>query len=123
MHGRAVSERRVHALRRYISAAQDLVMYSRGKLKERSWRTVDNRAATIDDISVFVIPLRGYQEEHHAWMAATRQQQEAQLPPQAQPQPQAQQQLQAQLQPPPRTSSSPQLSPPPSQPQPPADAS
>lgn len=108
---------------RYISAAQDLVMYSRGKLKERSWRTVDNRAATIDDISVFVIPLRGYQEEHHAWMAATRQQQEAQLPPQAQPQPQAQQQLQAQLQPPPRTSSSPQLSPPPSQPQPPADAS
>lgn len=106
---------------RYISAAQDLVMYSRGKLKERSWRTVDNRAATIDDISVFVIPLRGYQEEHRAWMAATRQQQEAQLPPQAQPQ--AQQQLQAQLQPPPRTSSSPQLSPPPSQPQPPADAS
>lgn len=102
---------------RYISAAQDLVMHSRGKLKERSWRTVDNRAATIDDISVFVIPLRGYQEEHRAWMAAMHQQ------PEQQPQPQAQAQPQPQPQSPTRTSSSPQLSPPPPQPQPPADAS
>lgn len=95
-------------------------MHSRGKLKERSWRTVDNRAATIDDISVFVIPLLGYQEEHRVWMAATRQQPE----PQAQSQPQAQPQPQPQPQPPARTSSSPQLSPPPQpQPQPPADAS
>ncbi|EEC17961.1 protein phosphatase 2C zeta, putative, partial [Ixodes scapularis] len=49
---------------KYISAAQDLVMHSRGKLKERNWRTADNRAATIDDISVFVIPLKSYQDEH-----------------------------------------------------------
>ncbi|KAH6929419.1 hypothetical protein HPB50_027466 [Hyalomma asiaticum] len=109
---------------RYISAAQDLVMHSRGKLKERSWRTVDNRAATIDDISVFVIPLRGYQDEHRAWMATTRQQSEPQVQPQPQSQPQLQPLPQPQSQPPARTSSSPQLSSPPQpQPQPPADAS
>ncbi|XP_023239562.1 protein phosphatase 1H-like [Centruroides sculpturatus] len=52
---------------RYISAAQDLVMHSRGKLRERYWRTADNTPATIDDISVFVIPLRPYIEEYKHW--------------------------------------------------------
>lgn len=52
---------------RYTSAAQDLVMHSRGKLRERNWRTADNKLATIDDISVFVIPLRPYKEEHLQW--------------------------------------------------------
>ncbi|CAN7988734.1 unnamed protein product [Ixodes hexagonus] len=68
---------------RYISAAQDLVMHSRGKLKERNWRTADNRAATIDDISVFVIPLKAYQDEHRAWAASLL------SPPQSPPPPPA----------------------------------
>lgn len=42
-------------------------MHSRGKLRERNWRTADNKLATIDDISVFVIPLRPYKEEHLQW--------------------------------------------------------
>lgn len=52
---------------RFTSAAQDLVMCSRGKLNERSWRTADSKSATIDDISVFVIPLAAYKEEHLRW--------------------------------------------------------
>ena len=53
---------------RFTSAAQDLVMSSRGKLIERSWRTTpDNKSATIDDISVFVIPLAPYKEEYLRW--------------------------------------------------------
>ncbi|KAA0193114.1 hypothetical protein HAZT_HAZT000940 [Hyalella azteca] len=52
---------------RYMSAAQDLVMGARGKLTERNWRTSDNKHATIDDISVFVVPLKSYQEEHQKW--------------------------------------------------------
>ena len=53
---------------RFTSAAQDLVMSSRGKLIERSWRTTpDNKSATIDDISVFVIPLAAYKEEYLRW--------------------------------------------------------
>ena len=52
---------------RFTSAAQDLVMSSRGKLNERSWRTFDNKSATIDDISVFVIPLTAYKEEFQQW--------------------------------------------------------
>lgn len=57
---------------RYISAAQDLVMNARGKLKERNWRTADNRPATIDDISVFVIPLKCYKEEYMEQRAFTQ---------------------------------------------------
>lgn len=52
---------------RFTSAAQDLVMAARGKLVERNWRTADNKSATIDDISVFVIPLAFYKDEHQAW--------------------------------------------------------
>ena len=52
---------------RFTSAAQDLVMSSRGKLNDRSWRTSDNKSATIDDISVFVIPLSPYKEEWKQW--------------------------------------------------------
>lgn len=39
-------------------------MHSRGKLRERNWKTADNKAATIDDITVFVIPLKPYKEEY-----------------------------------------------------------
>lgn len=49
---------------RYVSAAQDLVMQSRGKLSGNNWRTSDNRAATVDDISAFVIPLFEYKAEY-----------------------------------------------------------
>lgn len=52
---------------RFTSAAQDLVMGSRGKLNERSWRTSDNKSATIDDISVFVIPIAAYKDEYQRW--------------------------------------------------------
>uniref|UniRef100_T1J3P3 PPM-type phosphatase domain-containing protein n=1 Tax=Strigamia maritima TaxID=126957 RepID=T1J3P3_STRMM len=49
---------------RYTTAAQDLVMHSRGKYHEHSWRTVENKIATIDDISTFVIPLCYYKLDH-----------------------------------------------------------
>ena len=52
---------------RYTGAAQDLVMGARGKLLERNWRTSEDKHATIDDISVFVIPLLSYQIEHSLW--------------------------------------------------------
>lgn len=52
---------------RFTSAAQDLVMSSRGKMAERSWRTSDNKSATIDDISVFVVPLAQYKEDFLRW--------------------------------------------------------
>lgn len=58
---------------RYISAAQDLVMTSRGKQKDqksKNWRTAENKTATIDDISVFVIPLKPYREEYKKWKEA-----------------------------------------------------
>lgn len=58
---------------RYISAAQDLVMHSRGKSKENgSWRTHNEEPATIDDISTFVIPLKPYQQEYIKWKEARR---------------------------------------------------
>ena len=49
---------------RYISLAQDLVMAARGKLKERNWKRSNGSPATIDDISVFVIPILPYKEEY-----------------------------------------------------------
>ena len=58
---------------RYISAAQDLVMTSRGKQmnqKSKNWRTAENKAATIDDISVFVVPIQPYRDEYIKWKQA-----------------------------------------------------
>lgn len=74
---------------RYISAAQDLVMASRGKMRtdndggsERTmtrarqsgsgWRTAEGKAATIDDISVFVIPLEDFARESRQWVEERR---------------------------------------------------
>ena len=37
-------------------------MAARGKLKERNWRRSSGGAATIDDISVFVIPILPYKQ-------------------------------------------------------------
>lgn len=53
---------------RYVSAAQDLVMQSRGKMSGNNWRTAENRAATVDDISVFVIPLHEYRMEYERYL-------------------------------------------------------
>ena len=74
---------------RFISIAQELVMAARGKLVDRNWKRrvpvengqsnqKDNTTsseqpqthqvpATIDDISVFVIPILAYKEEYMQW--------------------------------------------------------
>ena len=74
---------------RYISAAQDLVMASRGKLRtgdnsrivingtatssrRQGWRTCEEKSATIDDISVFVIPLNEFARESKEWIQKRR---------------------------------------------------
>ncbi|XP_065447514.1 protein phosphatase 1J isoform X2 [Chrysemys picta bellii] len=44
---------------RYTRAAHELVVRSRGVLKERGWRLVNDKLGSGDDISVFVIPLGG----------------------------------------------------------------
>ncbi|KAM6310928.1 protein phosphatase 1J [Podargus strigoides] len=44
---------------RYTMVAQELVVRSRGVLKERGWRLANNKLGSSDDISVFVIPLGG----------------------------------------------------------------
>lgn len=55
---------------RYMSAAQALVAHARGKMtNEFAWKmTVDSKPATIDDISVFVIPILPYYMEHLTWI-------------------------------------------------------
>lgn len=52
---------------RFTSAAQDLVMHSRGKPEGHNWQTSGGAPGTIDDISVFVIPLLQYKEDWDAW--------------------------------------------------------
>ncbi|KGL96097.1 Protein phosphatase 1J, partial [Charadrius vociferus] len=42
---------------RYTMVAQELVVRSRGVLKERGWRLANDKLGSGDDISVFVIPL------------------------------------------------------------------
>ncbi|XP_014379988.1 protein phosphatase 1J [Alligator sinensis] len=44
---------------RYTVVAQELVVRSRGVLKERGWRLANDKLGSGDDISVFVIPLGG----------------------------------------------------------------
>lgn len=51
------------ALHRYTLAAQDLLMRSRGVLKERGWRLPNEKLGSGDDITVFVIPLAGQESE------------------------------------------------------------
>jgi len=45
---------------RFVSLAQDLVMAARGKLKDKNWRRSNGDPATIDDITVIVIPILPY---------------------------------------------------------------
>ncbi|KAK7916465.1 hypothetical protein WMY93_012226 [Mugilogobius chulae] len=48
---------------RYSMAAQDVLMRSRGVLKERGWRLPNERLGSGDDITVFVVPLAGSELE------------------------------------------------------------
>uniref|UniRef100_A0A3B3C457 Protein phosphatase, Mg2+/Mn2+ dependent, 1J n=1 Tax=Oryzias melastigma TaxID=30732 RepID=A0A3B3C457_ORYME len=48
---------------RYTLAAQDLLMRSRGVLKERGWRLANDKLGSGDDITVFVIPLVGHETD------------------------------------------------------------
>lgn len=72
---------------RYITAAQDLVIHSRGHASwNRAWRTGEDRFASLDDITVFVIPLKQYRDEYVEWKrlrsqasARSRDQQQQQL--------------------------------------------
>ncbi|XP_008278339.1 protein phosphatase 1H [Stegastes partitus] len=48
---------------RYTLAAQDLLMRSRGVLKERGWRLPNEKLGSGDDITVFVVPLAGQESE------------------------------------------------------------
>ncbi|KAF6733843.1 Protein phosphatase 1H [Oryzias melastigma] len=48
---------------RYTLAAQDLLMRSRGVLKERGWRLSNDKLGSGDDITVFVIPLVGHETD------------------------------------------------------------
>ncbi|KAL7646417.1 UNVERIFIED_CONTAM: hypothetical protein RMT77_003330 [Armadillidium vulgare] len=57
---------------RYTSAAHDLVLWSRGRFREHQWRTSDDKHATIDDISAFVIPLNQYKIEFKQWQKDMR---------------------------------------------------
>ena len=41
-------------------------MSARGKLQDRAWRRSDGTAATIDDISVLVVPVKAYKEEYRS---------------------------------------------------------
>lgn len=55
---------------RYITAAQDLVIHSRGQTTNWNnvWRTENNdKLASLDDIAVFVIPLKQYRDEYIQW--------------------------------------------------------
>lgn len=54
---------------RYITAAQDLVIQSRGHTDNAGsiWRTTDDYMASLDDIAVFVIPLKQYRDEYINW--------------------------------------------------------
>lgn len=51
----------------YVSAATCLVGSARGLLKENSWQLNSSRPASVDDISVFVIPLLPYRVEYEKW--------------------------------------------------------
>ncbi|XP_055841414.1 protein phosphatase 1H [Episyrphus balteatus] len=54
---------------RYTMVAQELVAKARGKINDSGhWRLADSKAAaTVDDISVIVIPVYQYYKEHVEW--------------------------------------------------------
>lgn len=60
---------------RYVTAAQDLVIHSRGYSSawKSCWRTEDGFMASPDDISVFVIPLERYKLDYLEWKELRKQ--------------------------------------------------
>lgn len=56
---------------RYTMVAQELVAKSRGRANEAGhWRLAESKAAaTVDDISVYVIPVHEYYKEYIEWKA------------------------------------------------------
>ncbi|KAM4699530.1 protein phosphatase 1J [Discoglossus pictus] len=57
---RVLSMHETDQANRYNLAAQELVLQTRGVLKDNSWRLADGALGSGDDISVFVIPLAGH---------------------------------------------------------------
>lgn len=57
---------------RYTMAAQELVAKSRGRVNEAGhWRLADSKAAaTVDDVSVIVIPVHQYYREYVEWQTS-----------------------------------------------------
>lgn len=57
---------------RYTMAAQELVAKARGRANEAGhWRLADSKAAaTVDDVSVLVIPVHQYYKEYVEWQAS-----------------------------------------------------
>ena len=47
-------------------------MAARGKLVERNWKHSDESPATIDDISVFAIPILPYKTEYAEWKVSKK---------------------------------------------------
>lgn len=66
---------------RYTMAAQELVAKSRGRVNEAGhWRLADSKAAaTVDDVSVFVIPVYQYYKEYVEWQMSCRIQKQIRL--------------------------------------------
>ena len=56
----------------FFFSAQELVMAARGKLVERNWKHSDDSPATIDDISVFAIPILPYKAEYAEWKVSKK---------------------------------------------------
>lgn len=55
---------------KYISAAQALVAFARGKpYGESLWKTSEGRMASADDVSCFVIPLKPHWEMHRKFLS------------------------------------------------------
>ena len=48
------------------------VWFFAGKLDERNWKTGEDNPATIDDISVFVIPILPYKHEYAEWKSKAK---------------------------------------------------
>lgn len=59
---------------RYTMVAQELVAKSRGRVNEAGhWRLADSKAAaTVDDVSVIVVPVHQYYKEYEDWQTSCR---------------------------------------------------
>ena len=47
---------------RYVIAAQQLVSQARGRFTGQGWKKAGGEPASFDDISAFVVPLKGYMD-------------------------------------------------------------